>query len=1023
MNLPPETERTRFSRTRAAQLFFCLSILLGLTLPAHALRGPELSDAQKQILKKNFARIQAEEKGPYTPNYCVCTDGEKSPVMKADGSISNSCGQTRFCAAFRGPRGQALAKQGLYLGNIFSSDLFEWDSIADHHNLVRGYILEKFFVDTHPEHQLAQLRAYGGLMGAEYEARDMPRFFERFLSAPNFNDFRDYLLAYELQKRYFVRNDQGAIQKIRSLASSIQSTDPPFKPLRDATHNQLSATLVPKLTAYRDRLPDSRSKERKQITELTREIDKLTALDQSALQPELNAIEDKTLAKRLAALLPATGSGPVSTIDALGELMMESRRSIAAKTLKPNDARRLIDLNVTAAAVIQSRGGQLLDEGGPKTVEEALVLLKALTNASYGVGLLSERERQAAAGDIDRLLGQDTWSRSSFLDRLKNFERVVEWAHNSALAAFAEIWAPWTYLLPDVAHIGDDIVRGSPLLLLGGVVRELEDYATGQARILHRLFGAEYDSQVRALNPGLAIGTLRVAPKEGDYLRDEVVALQETPAELNPAAGIMTQGEGNVVSHVQLLARALGIPNAVVGPAPFEQFAAHDGKKVFFIATPRGKVYLKEVAAMTDKDKAIYTEFTRNAERSDDGTLGGSGHKLHVDPKRLDIKTRLPIDLTAMRRSDSGIRSGPKAAFLGELKHLFPDHVARGIVVPFGAYYDHVLHAVVALPEHLQESGIAEAGEGLLDFENRVYKQFFEEMVPGGTGEKALAEWIQPRLEVIRYSIENKPLSSELKVAIRHGLDHNGLLRPDDKSRTVGCFVRSDTNVEDQDNFNGAGLNLTLFNMDSLDDIYHGLKEVWASPFTYRSFSWRQTLIDQPLWVFPSVVILESVPNDKSGVLVTADINSGDQNKMVIATSEGVGGAVDGTPAETLVWSADGIELQTAFKSPWRRLLKPDGGSEIVPATGKDHVLEPAELEALVAAATKIKNNLKPALDPSGNPRPWDIEFGFADGKLWLFQVRPFIGNEELKNIPALAALDGTAEQAGGTISLKEAIR
>ena len=1024
MNRPLQTEHTRGSRKRAARFFFCLSMLiLVLAIPAHALRGPELSDAQKQMLKKSFARIQAEEKGPYTPNYCVCTDGKKSPVMKANGSISNSCGQTRFCAAFRAPRGRALAEQGLYLGNIFSSDLFEWDSIADHHDLVRGYILEKFFVDTHPEHQLAQLRAYGGLMGAEYEARDMPRFFERFLAAPNFNDFRDYLLAYELQKRYFVRNDQGAIQKIRSLASSIQSADSQFKPLRDATHNRLSAALVPKLTAYRDRLPDSQSKERQQIIELTQEIDKLTALNQSALQPELNAIEDKTLAKRLAALLPAMDSGPVSTIDALGELMMDSRRSIAAKKVKPSDARQLIDLNVTAAAVIQSRGGRLLDAGGPKTVEQALVLLKALTNASYGVGLLSERERQAVAGDTDRLLGQATWSRPIFLDRLKKFERVVEWAHNSALAAFAEVWAPWTYLLPDVARIGDDIVRGSPLLLLGGVVRELNDYATGQARIQHQLFGTEYDSQVRALNPGLAIGTLRVAPKEGDYLRDEVVALKETPSELNPAAGIMTQGEGNVVSHVQLLARALGIPNAVVGPGPFEQFAAHNGKKVFFIATPRGKVYLKEVAAMTDEDKAIYTEFNRNAERSDDGTLGGSGHKLHVDPKRLDIKARLPIDLAAMRRSDSGIRSGPKAAFLGELKHLFPEHVARGIVVPFGAYYDHVLHATVALPKNLQESGIAQPGEGLLNFENRIYKQFFEAMVPGGAGEKALTEWIRPRLEIIRYTIENKPLSSELKAGIRDGLDRNGLLRPDDKSRTVGCFVRSDTNVEDQDNFNGAGLNLTLFNMDSLDDVYRGLKEVWASPFTYRSFSWRQTLIDQPLWVFPSVVILESVPNEKSGVLVTADINSGDQNKMVIATSEGVGGAVDGTPAETLVWSADGIELQTVFKSPWRRLLKPDGGSKIVPATGKDHVLEPAELEALVAAATKIKNNLKPAIDPSGNSRPWDIEFGFADGKLWLFQVRPFIGNEELKNIPALAALDKTAEQTGGTISLSETIR
>jgi phosphoenolpyruvate synthase/pyruvate phosphate dikinase len=239
----------------------------------------------------------------------------------------------------------------------------------------------------------------------------------------------------------------------------------------------------------------------------------------------------------------------------------------------------------------------------------------------------------------------------------------------------------------------------------------------------------------------------------------------------------------------------------------------------------------------------------------------------------------------------------------------------------------------------------------------------------------------------------------------------------------VGCFVRSDTNVEDQDNFNGAGLNLTLFNLKSLDGIYQGLKEVWSSPFTYRSFSWRQTLIDEPLWVLPSVVILESIPSEKSGVLVTADIDTGDQSKMLIATSEGVGGAVDGTPAETLLWSGDEVELVTQFKSHYRRLLTPDGGSEIVPATGSDYVLSPEEVAKLTAAAQKISQSLEPARDPSGNPRAWDIEFGFAEGKLWLFQVRPFIGNEDMQNVPALAALESGSATTGGTITLKERVQ
>ena len=48
-------------------------------------------------------------------------------------------------------------------------------------DLVRGFILEKFFIETHPDHKLAQMRAYGGLAGAEYEAAAAPTFFEKYL--------------------------------------------------------------------------------------------------------------------------------------------------------------------------------------------------------------------------------------------------------------------------------------------------------------------------------------------------------------------------------------------------------------------------------------------------------------------------------------------------------------------------------------------------------------------------------------------------------------------------------------------------------------------------------------------------------------------------------------------------------------------------------------------------------------------------------------------------------------------------
>ena len=233
---------------------------------------------------------------------------------------------------------------------------------------------------------------------------------------------------------------------------------------------------------------------------------------------------------------------------------------------------------------------------------------------------------------------------------MRRIERVVEWAQQSATVAFAEVWAPWTFLLPQVSGIGDDVLRGSPLLLFGDVTRRLDDLAAGQAPMHHDLFGTAVDTGVRGLNPGLAVGKLRVAPPESGYSRDEIVALPETPADLEPAAGILTQGEGNVLSHVQLLARALGIPNVVLGSAAYKQIKPHDGKQVFLLASPRGRVVLKEVAALTPEERAVYEEYTRNEKRTADGSLKAAA-KLHIDRDKLDVTAKAPRDLAQVRRA------------------------------------------------------------------------------------------------------------------------------------------------------------------------------------------------------------------------------------------------------------------------------------------------------------------------------------------------------------------------------------
>src|SRR5262249_7842265 len=151
-------------------------------------------------------------------------------------------------------------------------------------------------------------------------------------------------------------------------------------------------------------------------------------------------------------------------------------------------------------------------------------------------------------------------------------------------------------------------------------------------------FGATVESEdVRAINSGLAYGRLRVGPKDHGYTRDEIVALTETPADLDPAAGILTQGEGNVLSHVQLLARALGIPNIVLGPKAFERLRMHDGKLVLLIATPGGRVIINEADHLSAEERTAYDEFTRNQTRTGAGSLGGGGPRLHIDRSKIDL--------------------------------------------------------------------------------------------------------------------------------------------------------------------------------------------------------------------------------------------------------------------------------------------------------------------------------------------------------------------------------------------------
>jgi len=422
---------------------------------------------------------------------------------------------------------------------------------------------------------------------------------------------------------------------------------------------------------------------------------------------------------------------------------------------------------------------------------------------------------------------------------------------------------------------------------------------------------------------------------------NEIVVLTETAAELNPVAGILTLGEGNPLSHVQMLARNLGIPNVAVGPALLPQLRKHAGEKVLLAVAGDGRVVL----ARDDSKPGRKGEAAEQAQVT------------KVDAPQPDLSRKELLPLAQLHRGLSGTVVGPKAANIGELNRLFPGRITSAVALPFGIFAEHTV-----LPRRRLEQAFARQRAGELD-----------------------QAGLEAELDAVRQMVSDLSLRPELV----HELTEQ-MAREFGPGDDYGLFVRSDTNAEDLPEFTGAGLNLTVPNVVGLDRQLAAVVQVWSSVYSRRAMAWRARILNNPQAVFASVLLMKSVPAEKSGVLVTSDLASGGKG-LTVSVAWGVGGAVDNESAASRVLRPDGTSLMLAeAKAPYRRALAESGGVVWLPAkTGP--VLNEAEMVELRRLADEVRERYPPATDNQGQLLPWDIEFAFANGRLWLLQIRPLI--------------------------------
>lgn len=166
--------------------------------------------------------------------------------------------------------------------------------------------------------------------------------------------------------------------------------------------------------------------------------------------------------------------------------------------------------------------------------------------------------------------------------------------------------------------------------------------------------------------------------------------------------------------------------------------------------------------------------------------------------------------------------------------------------------------------------------------------------------------------------------------------------------------------------------------------------------------------MSEPEHVYTSILLLESVPSDKSGVLVTQDIDTGDKGTISVAVNEGLGGAVDGQAAESLRIdrSTGKVRVLATATAPTARIPDSDGGLEYLKASGSDTVLTTEEIRQLIDFTNSLPQRFPPIVDDRGNPAPADVEFGFLKGELQLFQLRPFLESRNARGSQYLVTMD-----------------
>ncbi len=459
---------------------------------------------------------------------------------------------------------------------------------------------------------------------------------------------------------------------------------------------------------------------------------------------------------------------------------------------------------------------------------------------------------------------------------------------------------------------------------------------TGLQRVLQSDIAKEQEYE--PLNLARGLGRIHIIEKLDEHVEigfNEILVMNEVPIHLPPVAGVIVTKPSTPLSHINLLLKGWGVPNAYIKDAG-ALLKQYDGRWVSF-ETQRDTYAIK----LADNDQLREYQKRMSA-------------RLDIVKPRSDLSVSRISSLRQQRAKDI-VAYGGKSTNLGEMMHarlpgiIVPD----GFTVPF-FYYD----------QFIEENELDEPIIEMMSDQKFVHNPAYRRV----------------RLTELRERIQKGRVNEQLRKAVLRVV-HT-------QYRGKGLFARSSSNSEDLPNFSGAGLYSSVPNIKGDRELMEAIKTVWASLWNFEAYEARERAGMDHAKVYMAVLIQEGINADSAGVMITADpYDRENTGAIYISAKRGLGiKVVEGKKiAEQIIFRGQTNTILVLTRSAEDSLLTFDekGGVKEIPITGERAVLTDVMVRKLVKAAQNIKRVF------GGNDQ--DIEWIYMGGQIYIVQTRRFI--------------------------------